>query len=108
MKEFYYTYILLCNDDSFYTGVTNNIIRRVNEHNSDDEPRSYCHTRRPVHLMFIRVFQLIDDAIAFEKQLKNWSRAKKEALIFNQLEKLHNLAECKNHSNSKYYNKFPK
>ena len=105
MRKFYYTYILLCNDGSFYTGVTNNIIRRTNEHNSEDEPGSYCHTRRPVQLMFIRTFKFIEDAIAFEKQLKGWTRAKKEALIFNKLEKLHSLAECKNHSNSKNYNK---
>jgi putative endonuclease len=54
-----------------------------------------------VKLLFIRIFQLIEEAIAFEKQLKRWSKAKKLALIFNKLENLHNLAECKNHSNYK-------
>jgi len=105
MKENFYTYIVLCSDDSYYTGVTNNIFTRVNQHNSDEYPTCYCHTRRPVKLMFIRVFALIEDAIAFEKQIKGWSKAKKEALIFNKLENLHIMAECKNQSNSKYYPK---
>jgi len=103
MKDFYYTYIVLCRDDSYYTGVTNNIIARINQHNSDEFPTSYCHTRRPVKLMFMRVFELIEDAIAFEKQIKGWSKAKKEALIFNKLENLHIMSECKNRSNSKNY-----
>ena len=105
MTDFYYTYIVLCSDDSFYIGVTNDIITRVNQHNSDDYPTSYCHTRRPVKLMFIRLFKLIEDAIAFEKQIKGWSKAKKVALIFNKLEDLRIMSECKNPSNSKNYRK---
>jgi len=56
MQDHFYTYIVLCKDKSYYTGVTNNIIRRINEHNSDLFPDSYCHKRRPVKLLFIQVF----------------------------------------------------
>ena len=98
MKEIFYTYIVHCSDDSYYTGVTNNIITRVNQHNSDEYPTSYCHTRQPVKLMFIRVFELIEDAIAFEKQIKGWSIKKKEALINGDAASLKKLAECQNSS----------
>ncbi len=104
MNELFYTYILLCRDKSYYVGVTNDIIRRVIEHNSDDFPDEYCHNRRPVKLVYIRIFHYIDQAIAFEKQLKRWSRAKKEALIYQDFKKLHALSACKNKSASSHYN----
>jgi putative endonuclease len=105
MKEFFYTYILWCADNSLYTGVTNDIIIRVNQHNSENYPRSYCHTRRPVQLAFIKVFNNPEDAIRYEKQIKRWSRSKKIALIYGDLKKLHELAECRNESHFKYFNK---
>ena len=51
MKE-YFVYILECNDKSFYTGVTNNLEKRLLEHNSNQFVKSYCHSRRPVKLVF--------------------------------------------------------
>ncbi|MDQ3050526.1 MAG: GIY-YIG nuclease family protein [Bacteroidota bacterium] len=104
MNNLFYTYILHCSDDSYYVGVTNNIIRRVNEHNSENFPRSYCYLRRPVNLVYIRIFHYIEQAIAFEKQLKRWSRAKKQALIYQDFKKLHGLAACKNKTASNLYN----
>ena len=77
----YYVYMLLCADGSFYVGVTNNADARVVQHNLGTDPKSYTYTRRPVELVHVSDFRNVDDAIAWEKQLKGWSRRKKEALI---------------------------
>ena len=77
----YFVYILLCSDNSYYTGVTNNLERRIYEHENAFTPGSYTATRRPVKLVFHEMFNDITQAIAFEKQVKGWRRAKKEAII---------------------------
>jgi putative endonuclease len=80
MKQ-YFVYILLCSDNSYYTGITNNLERRLYEHENGIDPKSYTFKRRPVKLVFQEMFTEVIQAIAFEKQVKGWSRAKKEALI---------------------------
>ena len=77
----YFVYILLCSDKSYYTGVTNNIERRLYEHETGLDHNSYTYKRRPVQLVFQESFNDIQQAIAFEKQIKGWRRAKKEAII---------------------------
>jgi len=77
----YYVYLLLCADGSYYTGVTNDVHRRFEEHDSGVNPKSYTYSRRPVELVWYKSFKYIDKAIAFEKQIKGWSRKKKIALI---------------------------
>lgn len=94
----YYVYILQCADDSYYTGVTNNLERRLAEHNSGRNSCSYTATRRPVEMVFWIEFRDIRQAIAFEKQVKGWSRKKKEAIIEGRWEDLTILAECQNAS----------
>ncbi|PCI96453.1 MAG: hypothetical protein COB15_10105 [Flavobacteriales bacterium] len=87
----YYVYILKCADETYYTGVTNNINSRLKEHQSDDNQNSYTYKRRPVQLVFCSEFSNIEDAIEKEKQIKKWSKKKKEALIdgnFNLLPKM--------------------
>jgi len=84
----YYVYILRCADGSYYTGVTNNIERRFKEHETGRNETCYTFKRRPLSLVYTRHFQYILDAIAFEKQVKGWSRKKKEALINGDFEKL--------------------
>jgi len=79
MREFY-VYMVLCDDGSYYVGITNDAERRVAEHNAGLNPRSYTFTRRPVSLAYCGGFADPESAIAFEKQLKGWSRAKKRAL----------------------------
>jgi len=82
MKLFnYYVYIVKCSDKSYYTGVTNNVERRVYEHNTSIDESSYTYNKRPVQLIFCQPFQDIQQAIAFEKQIKGWTRKKKEALL---------------------------
>ena len=77
----YYVYILLCNDNSYYTGVTNDLDRRMYEHDQGVNPGCYTCKRRPLKLVFNERFTDITQAIAFEKQVKGWNRKKKEAII---------------------------
>ena len=77
----YYVYILKCSDNSYYTGITNDLLRRVDEHNDGITPTCYTYNRRPVELVFSSEFIDVTLAISFEKQVKGWSRKKKEAII---------------------------
>lgn len=101
----YYVYILKCSDNSYYTGVTNDVERRFNEHIFGLSKESYTYYKRPLELVFCTEFNDINQAIAFEKQVKGWSRKKKEAIINDKWEDLKNLAECLNQTTHKYYNK---
>lgn len=93
--KIYYVYILKCKDKSYYTGFTSNLEERINQHNQGKYKDSYTYKRRPVELVFYCEFVNVEMAIEKEKQLKKWSRAKKEALINGELEKLPNLAKKK-------------
>jgi len=94
MKQ-YFVYILLCSDNSYYTGITNNLDRRLYEHENGTDPKSYTFKRRPVKLVFQEMFTEVIQAIAFEKQVKGWSRAKKEALIKGEWDLLPELSKRK-------------
>ena len=89
----YTVYILRCSDGSYYTGVTNDINRRVLEHQNCEDPTSYTFRKRPVKLVFTEYYHDVNQAIAFEKQIKGWRRAKKEALINGEWEKLPELSK---------------
>ncbi|PQB04171.1 GIY-YIG nuclease family protein [Aureitalea marina] len=88
-----YVYILKCSDQTFYTGVTSNLEKRLLSHTNGSYPESYTHTRRPVELVFYAEFTDINLAIEKEKQIKKWSRSKKEALIEEDFNKLRVLAK---------------
>ena len=75
----YYVYMLRCFDGTFYVGVTNDVVRRFQQHCSGEDPTSYTHVRRPLLLVYAGEFSRINDAINFEKQLKGWSHNKKRA-----------------------------
>ncbi len=94
----YYVYILKCSDNTYYTGVTNNLEKRFAEHNTGTDPKSYTFKRRPVSLFHFETFGDINQAIQFEKQVKGWSRKKKEALAEGNWEKIKKFAECQNES----------
>jgi predicted GIY-YIG superfamily endonuclease len=72
--------MLLCAAGSFYTGCTTDLETRFGQHQGGTFG-GYTATRRPVELVWAEEFQHIDDAIAAERRIKGWSRAKKEALI---------------------------
>jgi putative endonuclease len=87
-----FVYILQCADGSYYVGSTRRSLEeRVAEHNSD-LIRGYTWSRRPVVLVWAQHFDRITDAIAMERRLKGWRRAKKEALIRGEVELLRDLA----------------
>lgn len=93
MMKTYHVYILLCSDCSYYTGVTNDIERRFDEHQSGQIKTCYTYNRRPLQLVFCEMFTDINQAIAFEKQVKGWRREKKEAIINNNWHLLPDLAK---------------
>jgi putative endonuclease len=87
-----YVYILRCADGSYYVGSTRtDLERRLAEHNAGYFA-GYTASRRPVHLVYHQEFQRIEDAVAAERQIKGWGRAKKEALIQGDFEALRVLA----------------
>ncbi|TDW47203.1 putative endonuclease [Flavobacterium sp. 270] len=102
MKQ-YYVYILKCSDESYYTGMTNDINRRLNEHNYGLNKESYTHDRRPLNLVFCTEFNDVNQAISFEKQVKGWSRKKKEAIINDNWNDLKKLSQCLNETNSENF-----
>ena len=90
-----FVYILKCSDNSYYTGITSNLNTRISEHKTGKHKDSYTYSRRPIQLVFYAEFTDINLAITIEKQIKKWSRIKKEALINGEFEKLPNLAKKK-------------
>lgn len=90
-----HVYILKCRTGHYYVGSTTAALdRRVAEHNSGLFG-GYTKSRRPVTLVFAEEFADVTDAIAAERQLKGWSRAKKEALIAGDFERLKLLSKSK-------------
>ena len=104
--KFYYVYILRCSDNSLYVGISNDLDRRLNEHNDGQLPNAYTYSRRPVTMVFYQEFTEPTQAIYFEKKLKGWSKQKKEALIKGDFDMVQTLAECRNATNSNY-NQYP-
>ena len=90
-----YVYILRCSDGSYYTGVTNDLEERFEQHSQGIHPDSYTFSRRPLELVFYEMFNSPLAAIAFEKKLKKWSRKKKEALIQARFDLLPEMARKK-------------
>ncbi|OUR90922.1 hypothetical protein A9Q87_13390 [Flavobacteriales bacterium 34_180_T64] len=90
-----YTYILKCADDSYYTGSTKDLDRRLEQHRSG-EGAKHTASRLPVELVYSEEYERIDEAFNREKQIQNWSIAKKDALINNQIQELKEMSKCKN------------
>tara|TARA_R110002124_G_scaffold45709_1_gene137979 strand:- start:217 stop:528 length:312 start_codon:yes stop_codon:yes gene_type:complete len=102
--NFYYVYILTCSDESYYTGITNDLEKRFNEHQFGFNKESYTYNRRPLILEFHQEFNDVLQAIYFEKKIKGWTRAKKQALINGNFDMLQILSECRNATHYKYNN----
>jgi predicted GIY-YIG superfamily endonuclease len=87
MKMNFWVYILECADGSYYTGHTDNMEKRLAEHEQNPFP-CYTSNRLPVKLVFYSELPTRDNAFARERQIKGWSRRKKRALINGDWEKL--------------------
>ena len=90
----FHCYLLRCADDSYYVGHKDDMEKRRSQHQSGAFP-GYTYKRRPVELMWNEPFQTRDDAKAAEKQIKGWSRAKKEALARGDWAIVSELAKCR-------------
>jgi putative endonuclease len=88
-----YVYMLRCADGSYYVGSAtgDDVGGRVNQHNAGSH-KGYTFSRRPVVLVWSEHFKRITDGIAVERQLKGWSRAKKEALLRSDRAKVSELS----------------
>ena len=103
--KLFHVYIVKCRDESYYTGITNNINRRIDEHNDGISSTSYTLKRRPVKLVFYETFNDFQIAEQWEKRIKGWSRKKKEALIEKNWDKLKELSICRNDSHFSNFGK---
>jgi len=77
----HYVYILKCADDSLYVGCTNNLEKRIKQHNNSQWGARYTKIRRPVKLMYSESFTTLQKARRRESEIKDWRREKKLALI---------------------------
>jgi putative endonuclease len=89
----YTVYIVECHDGLYYVGVTNHLERRLWEHNSGFDKKCFTYKRRPVELKYYESCSDINQAIAYEKQLKGWSRKKKQALFKEDFRELKRLSK---------------
>jgi len=84
--------MLQCADRSYYVGHTDELEKRVLQHERG-ECGGYPSTRRPVRLVFTQGFALREEALAAELQIKGWSRKKKEALVQGNWAEMSRLAQ---------------
>ncbi len=80
----YYIYIIRCADDTLYTGITTDISRRIEEHNGLDKNKKgakYTAARRPVELVYSKIFEDRSSASKEEYRIKKLARKEKEFLI---------------------------
>jgi len=77
----FYVYILECADRSFYIGCTNDLEKRLQQHNESKWGAHYTKIRRPVILKYSEEFKILKEARQREAKIKGWRREKKLALI---------------------------
>jgi tRNA/rRNA methyltransferase len=87
----FWVYTLRCGDGSYYTGHTDNLEGRIGQHQSGTI-EGYTQTRRPVVLAWSQDFPSRIEALEAERQIKGWTRAKKEALMRSDWQALHEAA----------------
>ena len=77
----HYVYILECADKTFYVGCTNNLAKRIKQHNNSKSGAHYTKIRGPVKLKYSEIFTNLRDARKREVEIKRWKREKKIELI---------------------------
>lgn len=93
----FWVYILECADGSYYTGHTEDLEIRLAQHSNRKKP-GYTSSRLPVSLIFSEEYPTREEAIASERQIKGWSRKKKEAMIRSDWKEVARLAKSKTKS----------
>ena len=105
----YLVYILECSDGSYYTGSTDDVNKRLWQHQEGIEPSSYTYSRRPVKLVWTsEEVQHYYDALRWEHQIKGWSRAKKHALIRGDFDAIHEIVKAERKQREKKVYRFIK
>ncbi len=77
----FFVYILKCSDDTYYTGCTNNLERRIRQHNNSKKGAHYTKIRRPVSLKYSEIFTTLLEARRREAEIKKYPRNKKLKLF---------------------------
>lgn len=90
-----YLYILECNDGTYYTGVTNDLEKRLKQHQDGINIDAYTYSRRPIKLVYHAIFNDFDQAFDVETKIKKWSSKKKKALIEGDFDSLKALSKKK-------------
>ena len=99
--KYYYLYIAECSDKSYYTGITNDLANRQEQHNSGGNKKCYTYNKRTIKIVYSEEYTNVWDTIGREKQIKGWSRAKKQALINKNFDSLPELSKRKTPSATK-------
>ena len=94
MMTAFHVYILRCSDGSYYVGCAEELRERVRAHNEGRGP-AYTYRRRPVRLVHVETYEDQASALKRERQIKKWTRAKKEALIAGCPERLRLLSRSR-------------
>lgn len=90
----FWVYILRCADNSYYTGHTDNLEARINQHHLG-ESKSYTASRLPLEFIWSQEFSSRETALSAERQIKGWSRKKKEAMMQDDWGEVSRLAKSK-------------
>nr|WP_062269718.1 GIY-YIG nuclease family protein [Endozoicomonas arenosclerae] len=89
----FFVYILKCSDGSYYTGHTEDLESRLFQHRSRAFVSCYTANRLPVELVYHQTYPVRAEALESERQIKGWSRKKKEAMIKGDWDEVSRLAE---------------
>jgi len=95
----FFVYILRCSDGSYYTGHSDNLEKRIHEHQSGAISSCYTFKRRPLQLVFSQDFPTREEALSAEQQIKGWSRKKKEAMMRGDWAEVSRLAHSSSTTN---------
>jgi predicted GIY-YIG superfamily endonuclease len=91
----FWVYILQCSDGSDYTGHTDNLEARLDQHASGSIPSCYTYKRRPFTLAFSQACETRQEALSAERQIKGWGRSKKSAMIRGDWTEVSRLAQSR-------------
>ena len=80
-RDIWYVYMVRCNDGTLYTGITNDLEKRIEAHNSGKDGARYTRSRRPVKLVYSEEVDSKSTAAKLEYKIKKMTRAKKKEMI---------------------------
>ncbi len=88
----FWVYMLRCADSSYYVGHSDDLHKRIAQHQQGAIPTCYTFNRRPIELVYSQDCQTREETLTLERKIKGWSRAKKTALIMNDWKEVSRLS----------------